>query len=246
MAAGDTFRNANILVGSALGELPLNISLAADNTQINVYRYPFLRLTSDSATSTARTFTLTNGAVDGQILHICLVGDTAKRAELAASSNVLLTDGTWSPVVNDTITLQWDALSVTWREIARTSPATLPAAGRYTPTITTGANVASAAAAVSCHYSQIGAEVSVSGQATVTCTAAADTASIFYVSLPVASNLAAVTDLAGSGARAAADGTAYSPVAVLADTSGDRAQLNFNASQTTAATVYFTFTYQVL
>lgn len=127
MAYGESFRNANLVPGMALGELYQNTTLSADDTQINVYRNPFLRLSSDNTTSTNRTFTLTNGAVDGQILYINMVplgAVTTGRAELASTGNVNLTGGTWSPAVNDVLMLQWDATSTLWREITRTMPGT--------------------------------------------------------------------------------------------------------------------------
>lgn len=143
MAIGETFRNANLVPGMALGNLYTNVTLSADNTQINVYRNPYLRLTSDNTTSTNRTFTLTNGAVDGQILIISLLplgGVTTGRAELASTGNVNLTGGTWSPAVYDSLVLIWDAALVLWKELARTQPGSTGTGSivySTSPTITT-------------------------------------------------------------------------------------------------------------
>lgn len=123
MAAGETFRSGNLEPGFGLGANSANVSLNADNIQIFVTRRaPRIRLTSDNATSTNRTFTLTQGPVDGFVLRLVLVGAPGNAAELLSTGNVLLTAGTWTAAVNSSITLQWDSLSAVWRENCRTTP----------------------------------------------------------------------------------------------------------------------------
>ena len=246
MAAGETFRSGNLAPGFGLGENSLNVSLAADNTQIFVARNtPYIRLTSDNATATNRTFTLTSGPVDGYVLKIVLVGTSSNKAELLSTGNVTLTGGTWTASVNDYIMLQWDALSAIWREVCRYQASTQTLSGTYTPTFTAGTNVATATAGLA-HYQRVGNEVTVSGTGSIASTAATNTASAFGVSLPIASNLAAAGDLTGSGNLLSASGTASAGATITADTTNDRANVQYNAAQTAAATLGYTFTYTVI
>lgn len=246
MAAGESFRSNNILPGFGLGENSLNVSLSADNQQIFVTRNaPFIRLTSDNATATNRTFTLTQGPTDGFLLKICLVGGALNKAELLSTGNVLLTGGTWTASAGDYLTIQWDQTSLTWREISRMQSIGQTLSGIYTPTMTTGANVATATPLQGI-YQRVGNVVYVSGASLVTTTAAANTASQFFVSLPIVSNLATAADLSGNANRQAATGTAFSAGTVQADIAADRAQVDFNSSQTTAAGMVWTFSYIII
>jgi len=246
MAAGETFRSNNLLPGFGLGENANNVSLSADNQQIFVTRNaPWIRLTSDNATATNRTFTITNGPVDGYVLKICLVGTSTNKAELLSTGNVTLTGGTWTASVNDYIPLQWDALSATWREVDRYQATSQTLSGTYTPTMTTGANIVSASALPG-NYQRVGNTVYVSGQSAVVTTAATNTASVLGVSLPIASNFAATTDCAGNANRQAASGTAYSAGTVIGDVANDRAQIDFNSTQTTSSIMAWTFSYVVI
>lgn len=248
MAYGETFRNANLVPGMALGELYYNVSLAADDTQINTGRNPFLRLTSDNTTAANRTFTLVNGAVDGFILHItlCATGAVATgRAQLAASANTILTGGTWEPAVNDTLTLMWDSAQTIWRELGRSGASTQSISGTYTPTMVAGTNVATATPGLA-HYIRIGNEVTVTGVAAIASTAATQTASALTATLPIASNLGATGDLSGTGSLASASGTDATPVWIIGSVAGDVATLAYNANQTASATMTYTFTYTVI
>jgi len=245
MAAGETFRSNNILPGFGLGENSNNVSLAADNTQIFVTRNaPFIRLTSDNATATNRTFTLTSGPVDGYVLKICLVGTGLNKAELLSTGNASLT-GTWTAAVGDYLTLQWDALSAVWRETGRGGTSSSTSSGVYTPTMTVGTNVVSASALQGI-YQRVGNVVYVSGASAVVTTAAAPTASQFFVSLPIPSNLATVTDLSGNANRQATAPADFAAGTVQADTVGDRAQIDFNSTQTASAGMVWTFSYVIL
>lgn len=237
-----SFRDGYLLPGMSLGNLPQNVTLSADSTAIQVGTSPNIRITTDNATSTNRTFTLTNGLYQGQIIYIQVVGSSSNRCELVSSGNVSLSGGTWTAIVGDTIELIWDAIPTTpvWREISRSS-----AAGRYTPTWTAGANAVSASQ-LSCLYSRVGNIVTVSGSTAVVTTAAANTATVISCTLPIASNLASAADLSGTGVRLSATGTDSSPVSISADSSGDLAVMTFNSLQTTSALLTFTFQYEVI
>ena len=245
MGFGETFRSNGLFPGIALGESALNVTLTADNQLVNPGRLPFLRLTSDNATSTNRTFLLTAGAVDGQVLSIALVGSSSNKCELLSSGTVNLAGGTWTASVNDTLTLQWDQLSAVWREKCRSNSVSALISGRYTPTTTVGTNVVSASA-ISSFYTQIGSIVTVYIQSLVVCTTASATASVVSFSLPIASTLSAATDLSGVATRLSASGTDFSVGTVIGVTSTNLARVDFNANTTASSNMAITFSYSII
>lgn len=117
--------------------------------------------------------------------------------------------------------------------------------GTYTPTLTNGTNVASSTSGV-CQYVRIGNRVMVFGRITIDPTAGSNAATDIGISLPIASNLALSTDLQGHSAGAAAATNAYSPGVIDADTSNDRAQLNFNAADSSSRAHNFSFCYKII
>jgi hypothetical protein len=245
MGAGETFRSNSIFPGMALGEAVQNVTLTADNQVVNPGRLPFLRLTSDSATATSRTFVLTSGSVDGQVLSIVLVGAASQKCELLSTGNVTMTGGTWTASVGDTLTLQWDQISAIWREKGRGVVAATYTSGRYTPTVTAGTNVVSGSA-ISSFYIQVGTIVYVNIQSLVVVTTAANTASIISFDLPIASNLGATTDACGVAARLSATGTAYSVGTVSGVIATDLARVDFNAETTASSIMNVTFSYVII
>ena len=247
MGTNLNFRDGNLLPGMPLGNLAKNVTLSADNQVINPGLTSFLRLTSDNATASNRTFSLTPGSYQGQELFITVVGSATFAAELLSTGTAYLGSGTWSGGVGSSIHLMYDNVSLLWRELARTtvSASGIVTNGRYTPTMTLGANVSSASA-LSAIYSRMGNIVTVSGQTAVVATAAGNTASVIGVSLPIASNLATAADLSGAGSRLAATTVATSSVTISGDFTNDRAQLDFNSTQTTSSLLSFTFQYEVL
>lgn len=113
------FHDGYMRVGEQLGNIEKNVALTADNQIINPGQTPFIRLTSDNATSTNRSFTLFNGSIMGQIIYLTLTGSTGA-AELVSGGNVTLVGGvTWTAAVDRTLVLMWDATSVKWRELSR-------------------------------------------------------------------------------------------------------------------------------
>lgn len=126
--------------------------------------------------------------------------------------------------------------------VAPYSAAGVIASGTYTPTITNGTNVSSTTTQI-CNYTRVGAIVTVYFNVSVTTTAAANTASDFDISLPIASNLSLGTDLSGSGARNAASGTATGAALVSANTVNDRATVIFNSTVTTSNSLLGSFGY---
>jgi len=117
---------------------------------------------------------------------------------------------------------------------------------RYTPTLANSTNV-SACVGFSTPYSRVGNIVSVSGFCTVNCTTGANTASIFYIPIPVPSSLSLSEDAGGVFVRSAASGTAFSMGYISADTTlgNNRVAVNFNAAASGNNNCSFTFQYEV-
>lgn len=112
--------------------------------------------------------------------------------------------------------------------------------GTYTPTLTNVTNVASSSAS-SCVYSRVGSTVTVAGTISVTPTASG-LSTVVGISLPIASAFTAATN---------ASGTAASPVvqqsgAIEADAANDRAQMRYISVDTSARSMFFTFSYRVV
>ena len=121
-----------------------------------------------------------------------------------------------------------------------TGTATL-ASGTYTPTVTSGANVA-ASTAYQCQYMRVGNVVTVSGKVDIDTTLSASTDSEIGISLPTASNFTAEENCAGDAACVA---VASLVGAVKADAANDRASVNFKSLSPSNDSWFFTFTYHV-
>lgn len=113
--------------------------------------------------------------------------------------------------------------------------------GTFTPTLTNVANLG-ASTAYQCQYLKAGSTVTVSGKVDVDPAVAATSTSL-GISLPIASSLGAAEDLAGC---AFCPSVAGQGAALLADTTNDRAQMTWVATDITNQPMYFTFTYQVI
>lgn len=110
--------------------------------------------------------------------------------------------------------------------------------GTYTPTLTNVANLDGSTSA-QWQYNRVGATVNFSGQVSINPTATL-TATQLGISLPVASNFTAATNLAGTCAAAT---VSDNPMALRADTTNDRAELAYVAVDTTDHAVYCHGTY---
>lgn len=182
-----------------------------------------------------------------------------------AANQVLKTDGSanlgWATVATTVTTTRGDVikrgaaaderLAIGAADKVLVSDGTDPSwgltvkSGTYTATLTNASNC-SVLTFNKANYLRVGNVVHVSVYATITTTAAAPTNSYFYVSLPVASNLAVTGDLIGSGTRYRSGNTAKEAVGIEADTAGDRAICYFGSTETTAADIYLCFSYEVL
>lgn len=114
--------------------------------------------------------------------------------------------------------------------------------GTYTPTLTNVTNVA-ASTAYECHYTRVGNQVTVFGKVDIDQTAAG--AFEVGISLPIASNFAAVTDLSGSGVSINSAGISDAPY-MEADTTNDRASFKGNDTDIANHAHYFQFMYTVI
>jgi hypothetical protein len=112
--------------------------------------------------------------------------------------------------------------------------------GTYTPTLTAVTNVAATTSAV-CQYMRVGNVVTVSGRVNIDPTSASTTTSI-RISLPVASNFAAVGQCVGSGTG----DLNFEPLLIYGDTTNDAARLDFVPLNNANQLVGFHFTYLVV
>lgn len=119
--------------------------------------------------------------------------------------------------------------------------ANYPSYGVYVPTLTGAANVA-ASTAYQANYTVEGDHVTVYFKISVTPTAAASTATQINISLPIPSNLSNLdVDLHGTAS------SAFGLIAsIYSDTSNDRAQLQFPASNVVANSIFGSFRYRLL
>lgn len=119
-------------------------------------------------------------------------------------------------------------------------PAATIVSGEYVATLTDVTNVA-ASVLLAARYIRIGNQVQVFFGVTIDATGAAATE--LGISLPVASAIAAVSDIVGN---AASDETVGEPAVIGADVANDRASLTFTAVGVGVVTWAGSFGYQVL
>lgn len=112
--------------------------------------------------------------------------------------------------------------------------------GTYTPTLTNTTNVAASTANVS-QYLRVGAMVIVAGFVGVDPTAAGTVE--VGISLPIASNFAANTDLVGNAAALAVAGQS---AGIVGDVTNDRARLIWVAVDTANNNMFYLFMYRVI
>ena len=114
--------------------------------------------------------------------------------------------------------------------------------GVYTPTLSNTTNVG-ASTAYECQWMRIGTSITVSGKVDITPTAAAPTATLLGISLPLDSNIAAEQDCMGVGAAYTVQSQCG---AIVGDLTNNRASYRFLAISNAAHSHGFTFTYELL
>lgn len=112
--------------------------------------------------------------------------------------------------------------------------------GAYAPTGTGITNVA-ALTTYDCNYLRVGSVVTVSGRVDIDATATGNT--VLVLTLPIETNFTSANQLAGVAANHEVSGHS---AAIFADTGGERAQFQFNTTDTANRAMFFTFTYIVL
>lgn len=116
------------------------------------------------------------------------------------------------------------------------------AAGTYTPTRSAEANMDANVTMTEAQYMRVGNTVTVSGRFTADPTLTA-TATSFEITLPVASNLGAAEDVAGTAFCGTIAGMGAMVFGVAAN---DTAKIQWVSSDVTSQTWSYTFTYQVI
>lgn len=113
---------ASLRMESALVFVPSAVDLGADNQTLTVSGTSHVRLTSNDTTATNRTFSLGDGASDGQVLTLewneAVASGAGEMAEVGGQINLVSTT-TWTPDNGDIIRLTWNAGASEWREISR-------------------------------------------------------------------------------------------------------------------------------
>lgn len=117
------------------------------------------------------------------------------------------------------------------------------ASGTYTPTLTNTTNI-DASTAYTCQWIRVGNVVMVSGRVDIDPTAAS--AIEMGMSLPIASDLANIYELAGTGCSDRSQGGGTPEVTFEADTTNNRAKVEGLGSSTINTAVVFQFMYTVL
>lgn len=109
--------NVNLDVNGGLAiRPPSTINLTADNQSVTVGNESFLVLSTTNTTVNARTFTISNGLQNGQILVILFSGSGSQQCDIADTGNCNLTGG-FTFQNGDTISLIW--YGSTWYETSR-------------------------------------------------------------------------------------------------------------------------------
>lgn len=122
LTATDPTADRTVTIPNATGTVSLaqastTTALTADNQAVTPGTNSRLQLTSDNATDTNRTFTLSaTGAITGQIYVI--VGPATNACEIA-DTGIQVLSATWSPGAGDTLTLMFDGTN--FNELCRSN-----------------------------------------------------------------------------------------------------------------------------
>jgi len=125
------------------------------------------------------------------------------------------------------------------------STSTTFAFGTYVPTLFNTTNVA-ASTAYTCQYMRIGSVVHVSGRVNIDATSATS-ATELGMSIPIASDFAAVEQLGGVAVAGSTTANNLPPIEILADATNNRAKLQYQTTTDVNNNAYaFTFTYLIV
>lgn len=180
--------------------------------------------------------TETGVAADSGSYRIRIAGTTfnleTRNDANTTGATVIQTTRTGTTV--DTINLQATTVQINGNEVVRSS------AGTYSPSATATLNLDSVTASTA-QYMRVGNTVTVSGSITIDPTSASvDTT--FRVTLPVSSNIAAVTECGGGGGQGY---STHGAVQIRGDATNDACEFLFNAGGTASTALNYSFTYLV-
>lgn len=113
--------------------------------------------------------------------------------------------------------------------------------GTYSPTLQNISNITTSSA-TQCRWVRVDDMVTVNGSVTLTPTQNNQSTKL-GISLPVASNIGAIQDVAGTAQTTALQGQG---AAIYGDAANDRAILEFLSNGSVVRTLYFTFIYQII
>lgn len=116
------------------------------------------------------------------------------------------------------------------------------ASGVYTPTRSAEVNMDANVTTTQAQYMRVGATVTVSGQFTANPTTTA-TPTSFEITLPIASNIGAVADVAGTAFAGAIAGQGAAIIGVIAN---DTAKVQWNAVDVTSQLWSYSFSYRII
>lgn len=230
----------NVLTRKAGGALTETFRVQADRVGIGVTTpLAYLHLPAGTATAGYAPLKFTSGTslttAEAGAMEFTTDDYFLTITTGAARKGIVLNDGT-------NLTANTFPVATTNGRLAdSTFTTTTLTSGVYTPTLTNGTNVA-ASTAYECQYIRVGSVVTVSGKVDIDITAAG--AYELGLSLPVASNLGADEDCAGTGAGA--NNPNGSPIYIKADATNNRASLNGSDTDVSNHAHYFTFTYQII
>jgi hypothetical protein len=124
--------------------------------------------------------------------------------------------------------------------VKKKETASLYASGEYTPTSTNAVNVSSSTPLVA-FWQRIGGYVTVNGSVSVTSTG---TNAVITLTLPIASDLAMITD--ASGVMSIQGSAGLEQGYITGDSSGDQANFSIITSSTGTYTIYYQYKYKIL
>lgn len=187
--------------------------------------------------TTAITTIASTNSWNGRVIYLIFSGALT----FTHSSNLALPGSVNITTAANDVAVMRQTSSGAWRCIhyQRATPA-----GQYTPTLTGVANVAASTANANVTYTRSIDVVTVSGTFNLDPTSASVTTTI-GISLPIASNLSSLTQLAGTATRSQGSLASLS-AAITGDTTNDRAQVTFlNDADVADRTWAFNFQYIV-
>lgn len=178
--------------------------------------------------------------INGQIL--ILRGSHATDTITLTDGNGMQLNGNITLGLNDTITLYYDGfIANDWIEITRSDNLGLLTSGTYTPTRSAETNLDSNVTMTQAQYLRVGETVTVSGRFTADPTSGAATS--FEITLPIASDIGAIEDVAGVAFCGGIAGQGAEVIGVVAN---NTAKIQWVAVDTTSKVWSFHFSYQVI